>query len=82
MLSGLQPFFASLCLSRDCQSQVLSLFPLRLALESLQNSSDDGWLLCNSTGYIHCAFSLSVCLCFHKKLFRSCAGNPNDKGLQ
>lgn len=43
MLSGLQPFFCRLvCLSRDCQSQVLSSSPLMLALESLQNSSDDG----------------------------------------
>lgn len=82
MLSGLQPSFASLCLSRDCQSQVLSLSPLILALESLQNSSDDGWIIDNSKGYIHCAFSLPICLCFHKILFRSCAGDPNNKGLQ
>ena len=82
MLSGLQPFFAGLCLSRDCQSQLPSLSPRRLALESLQNSGDDGWLLCNSKGCMHCAFSLSVCLCFHKKLFWSCACHPNNKGLQ
>lgn len=68
MLSGLQPFFAGLCLSRDCQSQLPSLSPLRLALESLQNSGGDGWLLCNSKGCRHCAFLFPFVFVSTKKI--------------
>lgn len=82
MLSGLQLFFAGLCLSRDCQSQLPSLSPLRLALESLQNSGGDGWLLCNSKGCRHCAFLFLFVFVSTKKLFWSCARHPNNKGLQ